>query len=94
MTIILGDVPDELVINLSANSPFSTSLQLEGDLTWDVGTVIEIRIGTTTWEAAITGGEAAWTLLSADVATIIDERHATLWFNGKLWATGHVMRNA
>lgn len=94
MTIILGDVPDELILNLSTGSPFSSSMQRTDGLIWDVDTSIELRVGSTVWPADIEGFEASLSLTASQVDTIIDIRRADLWYNGKLWATGQVVRNA
>lgn len=94
MTITLGDVPDELVINLSANSPFITTMQRSEGVVWDSNAVIELHIGSTVWSASIVELNASWSLSAEEVNSVIDERHAELWFDGTLWAVGSVIRNA
>lgn len=94
MSIILGTVPDHLILKLNDNSPFSTILQRADGQVWDPGTAIELRVGATVWPASIDGVNCSWVLSALEVATFIAETHSSLWYNGALWAKGGVIRNA
>lgn len=92
MQIVLGVVPDTLVLNLSYGSPFVASLQ--NSVNWPNGTVIELRIGAVIWPATISGRNASW---SKDVTAVNAVAHAglaSLYLNGELWAAGNVVRSA
>lgn len=90
--IVLGNVPDRLTLNLSPGSPFTGSIRRADNTNWPAGTAIELRIGTAVWPATITSADATWDRTATAVDAVIGERKATLWLNGTLWATGHVIR--
>ena len=89
--IVLGDVPDPLLVNLTAGSPFVTSLRRNDGEPWPEDTELELRLGTHVWAATLTGSEASWDVAAASVDAALTQRRAQLWLNGSLWAAGPVV---
>lgn len=106
MPIVLGSVPDTLIVELAYGGDFIQTLQ--STVAWDDGVAIELRfsansddpVGAYTWPATISGVFATWDVVSTTVALVLNAgaSYARLVYTDgsgdvMVWAIGRVDAN-
>lgn len=102
MAISLGNAPEDLRVELSADGDFlSTLISCDGE--WPEGVAITLKFATlsgdeVSWPATIDGDRAYWDVPAADVAEVVaaNTRLVRLHYadaegNDLLWARGNVV---
>jgi hypothetical protein len=103
MPIVLGSVPDTLVVSLAYGADFLQTLLAPSN--WDDGVSIELHfsanpdaaVASFTWPATITGVSATWDVVASTVALVLNTgaSYARLVYTDAsgdviVWATGRV----
>jgi hypothetical protein len=103
MPIVLGSVPDTLVVQLAYGADFLQTLQAPS--AWDDGVSIELHfsanpdaaVASFTWPATISGALATWDVVAATAALVLNAgaMYARLVYTDAsgdvmVWAAGRV----
>jgi uncharacterized membrane protein len=96
-SFMLGAAPERMTVVLAAGTDFVATLTRDDGVVWPDGTVVELRVGSTTWAATVAGATVTWDVdeVAVDAVLATNPTKARLYYvagaTRMLWASGPVV---